>query len=144
MRQTLLCSVLLIVVSIFLVLMLVGSGYAQPSGISRPKITGIDHVAFYTTDSIADFRFWNVLGIGTAGPIESGQTVRFAIGRQWVGYSPAPDLASTDRMDHVAFATDDCEALRNYLRSKGVKVPDSVEQLKNGGRSFALSNLRVR
>src|SRR5438045_9048295 len=85
MRRTLLWSVLLIVVSIFLGLMLVGSGYAQPSGISRPKITGIDHVTFYTTDSNANFRFWNVLGIGTAGPIESGQTVRFVIGRrQWV------------------------------------------------------------
>jgi catechol 2,3-dioxygenase-like lactoylglutathione lyase family enzyme len=131
MRRTLLCFVLLIV----------GNGYGQPPGTSRPKITGIDHVAFYTTNADANHRLYsNVLGIGTAEPIESGETQRFVVGRQWVGYSPAPDATTTDRMDHVAFVTDDCETLRNYLQSKAVKVPESVEQLKNGSRSFALKD----
>jgi catechol 2,3-dioxygenase-like lactoylglutathione lyase family enzyme len=45
------------------------------------------------------------------------------VGRQWVGYSAAPDANATDRMDHVAFATDNIAALRKYLIANGVKAP---------------------
>ena len=141
MKRTLLCFVLLIVVLLIIVLLVLGTGYAQPRSVNRPKITGVDHVAFYTTSPDANYRLYStVLGIGTAEPIESGETQRFVIGRQWVGYSPAPDSTATDRMDHVAFATDNCEALRNYLQSKGVKIPESVEQLKNGNRRFTFKD----
>ena len=45
------------------------------------------------------------------------------VGKQWVGYSTAPDPNATDRMDHVAFTTDNIVALREYLIANGVKVP---------------------
>jgi catechol 2,3-dioxygenase-like lactoylglutathione lyase family enzyme len=45
------------------------------------------------------------------------------VGLQWVGYSPAPDPKASDRMDHVAFATDNIVALRKYLTAQGIKVP---------------------
>ena len=45
------------------------------------------------------------------------------VGKQWVGYSPAPDPKSTDRMDHVALITDNIVALRKYLTAQGIKVP---------------------
>jgi catechol 2,3-dioxygenase-like lactoylglutathione lyase family enzyme len=44
------------------------------------------------------------------------------IGTQWVGYSAAPDAKATDRLDHVAFATDNIVALRRYLVEKGIKA----------------------
>jgi catechol 2,3-dioxygenase-like lactoylglutathione lyase family enzyme len=112
----------------------------QQSSPARPKITGVDHVAFYTTNPEADRRLLeNVLGLASAPPLEPGQTMRFMIGTQWVGYSPAPDPKATDRMDHVAFRTDDCEALRKYLAAKGVKVPDSSTS-KNGTSSFRMKD----
>ena len=108
---------------------------------SRPQITGIDHVVFYTT--VADVNnhlYAGVLGLAIADPIEPGATQRFLVGTQWVGYSPAPDQNATDRMDHIAFTTEDCSALRSYLASQGVKIPDSLGRLKDGSRSLTVKD----
>lgn len=90
----------------------------------RPRILGIDHVSFYTTapDGVRSL-YSDILGLASADPVESGNTLQFLVGRQWVGYSPAPDPKASDRMDHVAFATDNIIALRKYLTAHGVKVP---------------------
>ncbi len=64
-----------------------------------------------------------VLGLSAADPVESGKPIRYMVGTQWVGYSPAPDPKATDRMDHVAFTTDNIIALRKYLTAQGIKVP---------------------
>jgi len=65
----------------------------------------------------------HILGLASAAPVEPGGTLRFVVGQQWVGYSPAPDPKATDRMDHVALATDNIAALRKYLTVQGIKVP---------------------
>ena len=89
----------------------------------RPHITGIDHVCFYTTspDGVKKL-YGDLLGLTLADPIEPGQTLRYMSGKQWVGYSPAPDPKATDRMDHVAFTTDNIAALRRYLSDKGIQT----------------------
>jgi catechol 2,3-dioxygenase-like lactoylglutathione lyase family enzyme len=102
-------------------------GFAQRSAPARPKIVGIDHVGFYTSNPERNDHLYKfVLGLPSGPPLEAGQTQRFMIGSQWVGYSPATDAKASNRMDHVAFRTDNCEAMRIYLAAKGVKVPDSV------------------
>jgi len=92
---------------------------------ARPRIVGIDHVAFYTTapDGVKKL-YGDVLGLASAEPVEPGGTLRYMVGMQWVGYSPAPDPKSTDRMDHVALATDNVAAMRKYLSAQGLKVPE--------------------
>ena len=90
----------------------------------RPRITGVDHVAFYTTNPDGVKKLYvDVLGLTSADPVEPGETARYLVGTQWVGFSPAPDPKATDRMDHVAFTTDNIAALRRYLTDKGIKVP---------------------
>ena len=90
----------------------------------RPRITGVDHVAFYTTNPEGVKKLYvDVLGLASADPVEPGETVRYMVGTQWVGFSPAPDPKATDRMDHVAFTTDNIAALRRYLIDNGIKVP---------------------
>ncbi len=90
----------------------------------RPRITGVDHVAFYTTKPEGVKKLYvDVLGLASADPVEPGETVRYMVGTQWVGFSPAPDPKATDRMDHVAFTTDNIAALRRYLIDNGIKVP---------------------
>jgi catechol 2,3-dioxygenase-like lactoylglutathione lyase family enzyme len=107
----------------------------------RPKITGIDHVDFYTTDPAANERLYTtVLGLESFPPVEAAQTRRYQVGSQWVGYSPAPDTSSSNRMNHIAFRTGDCEPLRIYLQSKGIKVPESMTVLKTGERSFRITD----
>jgi catechol 2,3-dioxygenase-like lactoylglutathione lyase family enzyme len=111
--------------------------FAQHAAPARPKITGIDHVDFYTTDAAGNGHLYEtVLGLASAPPIETGQTARFVVGKQWVGYSPAPDAKSSNRMDHVAFTTDDCERLRSYLKANGVQVPSTIHKSKDGHREF--------
>src|SRR5437660_8458256 len=82
----------------------------------RPRILGIDHVSFYSTapDGVKKL-YGDVLGLASAQTVETGGTLRYIVGTQWVGYSTAPDAKSTDRMDHVALATDNIVALRKYL-----------------------------
>jgi|ERR1700733_9535276 catechol 2,3-dioxygenase-like lactoylglutathione lyase family enzyme len=99
------------------------SAFSQSHPAERPRITGIDHVAFYTTspDGVKKL-YGDILGLASADPVESGEIVRYMAGIQWVGYSPAPDPKATDRMDHVAFTTDNIVALRRYLTAKGIKA----------------------
>src|SRR5579863_1285207 len=97
--------------------------HAQTS-LPRPHILGIDHVSFYTTspDGVKKL-YGDLLGLASAAPVEPGSTQRYLVGKQWVGYSPAPDPKSADRMDHVALLTDNIVALRKYLTAQGIKVP---------------------
>jgi catechol 2,3-dioxygenase-like lactoylglutathione lyase family enzyme len=90
----------------------------------RPRILGIDHVSFYTTAPEGVKKLYgNLLGLTSVPPAEPRGTLRYAVGKQWVGFSPAPDPKSTDRMDHVALLTDNIVALRKYLTGQGIQVP---------------------
>ena len=98
-------------------------GSAQ-TPVERPRILGIDHVSFYTTQPEGVKRLYgDVLGLASAAPVEPGGTLRYLVGAQWVGLSPAPDPKSTNRLDHVALLTDNIAALRKYLIAQGINVP---------------------
>jgi catechol 2,3-dioxygenase-like lactoylglutathione lyase family enzyme len=105
----------------------------------RPKITGIDHVAFYTTapEGVAHL-YHVVLGLSGAGPVEPGETLRYLVGNQWVGFSAVRDAHAPNRLDHVAFATDNVAALKHFLVKKGVPVTGSIQSWPDGSRSFRL------
>jgi catechol 2,3-dioxygenase-like lactoylglutathione lyase family enzyme len=60
-------------------------------------------------------------------------------GKQWVGYSPAPDPKATDRMDHVAFTTDNIAGLRRYLTQKGLK-PGQIQGRSDHSLSFVVDD----
>ena len=63
--------------------------------------------------------------------------MRYMVGRQWIGYSAAPEPKANDRMDHVAFTTDNIAALRRYLIAKGVSVP-AIEGRSDHSLSFTV------
>ncbi len=106
----------------------------------RPKIVGIDHVSFYTTapDGVKKL-YGEILGLAAAAPIEPNGTLRYIVGAQWVGYSPAPDPNATERMDHVAFTTDNIIALRKYLVEKGIK-PSQIEGRADHSMSLSVND----
>ena len=114
-------------------------GQSHPT--TRPRILGIDHVSFHTTAPEGVKKLYGeLLGLSSAGPVESGQTMRFLIGgRQWVGYSPAPDAKATNRMDHLAFTTDNIVALRRYLTGKGFR-PSQIEGRSDHSLSFTMND----
>lgn len=132
---------MLITSLIFLIGAVIPLAAASPTkSAERPKITGIDHACFYTTDPDGvKHLYGDILGLASAGPIEPGETVRYMSGKQWVGYSPAPDAKATDRMDHVAFTTDNIAALRRYLVEKGIK-PGKIEGRSDHSLSFSVDD----
>jgi catechol 2,3-dioxygenase-like lactoylglutathione lyase family enzyme len=128
--RTIICCALLVLATRF-----------TQSAANRPKITGIDHVDFYTTSPEANNEFYgHNLGLASVVPIEPRQTQRFVVGDQFVGYSPPPDPRSKGRIDHVAFNTDNSAALRAYLIGKGIEVTDGYEILSTNSRTFQIKD----
>ena len=120
--------------------LLTACAHSQTSTVAKPRILGIDHVSFYTTQPEGVKKLYNgTLGLASASPVESGELVRYMVGKQWVGFSAAPDPKATDRMDHVAFTTDNIAALRRYLIAKGLKVP-AIEGRADHSLSFSVAD----
>jgi catechol 2,3-dioxygenase-like lactoylglutathione lyase family enzyme len=109
---------------VLLAFVLLQMGALGQTSAPRPRILGVDHVSFYTTapDGVKKL-YGDVLGLTSVAPVEPAGTLRYVVGKQWVGFSPAPDPKSTDRMDHVALLTDNIVALRKYLTAQGITVP---------------------
>jgi catechol 2,3-dioxygenase-like lactoylglutathione lyase family enzyme len=106
----------------------------------RPRITGIDHVSFYTTapDGVRKL-YADILGLSAAAAVETGSSMRYMAGAQWVGYSSAPDAKTNDRMDHIAFATDSIVGLRRYLIAQGIK-PTQIEGRSDHSMAFSVND----
>jgi len=124
-----------------LALAIVTTGLASQSrAVERPRILGIDHVSFFTTAPDGVKSLYSVtLGLVSVPPVEAGGLQRYMIGAQWVGYSTAPDPKSNDRIDHVAFTTNNVAALRQYLVGKGVKAPE-IQELTDHSLTFTVSD----
>jgi catechol 2,3-dioxygenase-like lactoylglutathione lyase family enzyme len=118
------------------------NAYAQSASASapRPRILGIDHVSFYTTAPEGVQKLYGgVLGLAAVPAVEPGGTTRYMVGTQWVGYSAAPDPKATDRMDHVAFTTDNIVALRHFFTANGMKV-SGVQGWPDHSLSFSITD----
>jgi catechol 2,3-dioxygenase-like lactoylglutathione lyase family enzyme len=110
------------------------------SGPARPKITGISHLAVYTSDPVATQHYYTVdLGAAKEQDPENLKGVRYAFSAtQFVEVLPLPPNAGVNRMDHAAFNTVDAEGMRKYLAAKGWKVPGAVTTESDGSRIFAV------
>lgn len=108
----------------------------------RPKITGISHLAVYTSDAkAAEHYYVETVGAVKLPDPENGRGVKYVLSAtQWVEVLPLPANAGVNRLDHVAFTTDDAEAMRTYLAAHGWRTPGSVARLADGSKSFAVTD----
>lgn len=103
----------------------------------RPPITGISHVAFYSSNLAAAKEFYNgLLGLAIKPPGRES----YQVGIQQVELEPLPAGHGHDLIAHVAFATADAEGVRRYLSGHGVAVPAKVNTESNGTVWFALKD----
>jgi catechol 2,3-dioxygenase-like lactoylglutathione lyase family enzyme len=115
-----------------------GKARAAPLA-ERPAVTGISHLAVYTSDAAGADRFYGAqLGGRRAPDPEHPAGVRYHFSaRQFVQVLPLPKGSGIDRLAHVAFTTTDAAGLRAWLRARGVESVSKLERGGDGSRWFS-------
>jgi len=108
----------------------------------RPKITGISHIAVYTSDASATNHYYaDIIGAAKETDPESAQGTRYAINAtQFIEVLPLPANSGINRLDHVGFNTENAEGLSLYLAGKGWKTPAKVTRNSDGSKSFRVTD----
>ena len=117
----------------------------QAASPQRPHILGVAHISLYAHDYEKSRAFYrDFLGFeepySLTKPDGTPSMTFFKINdRQFIELSPerAP---GTDRLNHYAIQTDDAEAMRVYLQSRGVTVPDGVPKGRIGNLNFMIKD----
>jgi catechol 2,3-dioxygenase-like lactoylglutathione lyase family enzyme len=120
-----------------------GSAVVLAASPSRPPLTSVSHLAVYAADPAKSEAFYvHDLGAVKAPDPESPAGARYYFSpMQFVEVLPLPvGYGSINRLDHAAFNTADAEAMRQYLKAKGVKVPARVETGGDGSRWFDVTD----
>ena len=113
------------------------------AALPRPRITGISHAAFYVSDMAKARAFYEgFLGYASPFSIPRKDPTQHLVwikinDRQSVELFPGSEVSpDADRLYHIAVETDDAEAMRLYLQSKGVAVPPATGIGKIGNKNY--------
>jgi catechol 2,3-dioxygenase-like lactoylglutathione lyase family enzyme len=116
-----------------------------PPAVTRPPIVGVAHIALRTDNLAAARKFYTgVLGFQepfsySLPPDEGGKFLLtyFKVNdHQYIEMFPELTDPKMDRLSHISFETTDAQQMRDYLASKGVKVPEKLEPMGDGNRGF--------
>ena len=113
--------------------------------VARPPITGVAHIAIYAADFEKSRAFFHdFLGLeepySLAKPDGTPSMTFFKINeRQYVELFPEA-APKTDRLSHISLETDNAEAMRRYLASRGVAVPAQVAKGRIGNSNFNIKD----
>ena len=112
---------------------------------TRPRITGVAHIALFVHDMEKSRAFYkDFLGFGEPYSIDKPTGGLFMAfikvnDRQYIELSPEVEPGS-DRLNHISVETDNVEAMRIYLASKGIKVPEKVNVGRIKNQSFTIKD----
>jgi catechol 2,3-dioxygenase-like lactoylglutathione lyase family enzyme len=100
----------------------------------RPAITGVSHLAVYSTDRAASEHFYTViLGAKKGADPETAAGVRYYFSpQQFVEVLPAPAHHGKSMLAHVAYNTVDASGLRAYLLARGVTGAGALHRGEEG------------
>lgn len=121
---------------------------AQNAAPARPKITGISHAAYYVSDLQKSLAFWHdFFGFDEyySLPKKDSKDTRIAFikinDQQHVELFNEPSPHPPNMMNHVCFTVDNLEAMRAYLRSKGIDVkPGDGSKTRAGDYAFMIKD----
>jgi catechol 2,3-dioxygenase-like lactoylglutathione lyase family enzyme len=108
---------------------------------ARPRILGVAHIAIYAADYEKSRAFYrDFLGFeepySLAKPDGTPAMTFFKINeRQYIELFPETTPKS-DRLNHISIETDNAEAMRQYLASRGIAVPKQVAKGRIGNSNF--------
>ncbi|MGC2161565.1 MAG: VOC family protein [Silvibacterium sp.] len=105
---------------------------------SRPPITGVSHLAVYTSHPAESERFYvHDLGLKKGSDPENPAGVRYYVNpTQFIEVLPLPADAGNSRLDNIGYKTANAEALLKYLAAHHYTVPAHVEKGADGSRWF--------
>ena len=112
----------------------------------RPPIVGVAHIGLKTNDMAAARQFYgHVLGYQEPFTLDkpSGglMLTYFKVNdHQYIEVFPELKSETEDRLSHIAFETTNIQQLRDYLASRGVKVPDTLKPGLDGNLSMMLKD----
>jgi lactoylglutathione lyase len=116
------------------------------SQVERPPIVGVAHIGLKTKDLAASREFYgHYLGFEEPFTIDkpSGglMLTYFKVNdHQYIEVFPELKSDTEDRLSHIALETTNIQQLRDYLASKGVKVPDTLKPGLDGNVSMMLKD----
>ena len=105
---------------------------------SRPPITGVSHIAVYTSNAAAAERYYvHDIGLKKGPDPENANGVRYYVNpTQFVEVLPLPANSGNARLDHIGYLTTDAAALRVYLADHRYPVPEHVHKGSDGSVWF--------
>ena len=112
-------------------------------GLKRPKILGIAHMAIYVSDLAKARAFWtDFLGYQECFNLKKKDSdeVRIAFIKindyQYIELFAEKPRTPDLMLNHISFYTEDAGKMRDYLASKGVKVPEKVGKGQTGNKNY--------
>jgi catechol 2,3-dioxygenase-like lactoylglutathione lyase family enzyme len=130
--------------SLLAAILLASSSFAADSP-SRPRIVGLSHLAFYAHELDKTRAFYkDFLGYDEPYSLTNQDG---SLHLTWIKINDHQTIelfpekeAGTDRLYHIAVETDDAEGMRQYLASKGVKVPDKLPLGRIGNGNYFITD----
>src|SRR5579884_2458979 len=119
---------------------------AADNPVHRPPIVGVAHIGLKTNDLAASRTFYgHVLGFAEPFSLDkpngSLMLTYFKVNdHQYIEVFPELKSETEDRLSHIAFETADIRQLRDYLASRGVKVPANVPTGRDGNLSMMIKD----
>jgi catechol 2,3-dioxygenase-like lactoylglutathione lyase family enzyme len=119
--------------------------WPQTGAPPRPRIKGVAHIALAVHDiekSRTYYKDW--LGYGEPYKLDNPDgslslTFIKVNERQYIELFPEK-TANTDRLLHISIEVENAEAMRAYLKAKGVKVPDKVGKGRIKNSNFMVTD----
>jgi catechol 2,3-dioxygenase-like lactoylglutathione lyase family enzyme len=131
-------------VTVVFILLTVYAGL-QAQTVSRPRIVGLSHAAFFVHDVEKARTFYKDF-LGYQEPFslnkpDGGLDLTYIKinDRQCIELFVERGQPK-DRLYQVAFEVDDAEAMRAYLASRGIKTPDKVNKGRIGNLNFSVKD----
>jgi catechol 2,3-dioxygenase-like lactoylglutathione lyase family enzyme len=118
---------------------------AADAPVERPPIIGIAHIGLYVNDLDKANEFYgHVLGYDhfSLDKPSGGLMLNYykVNDHQYIEIYPGLKNDEQDRLSHIAFETSDARKLRDYLASKGVKVPAALKPGLDKNLSFMVDD----
>ncbi len=111
----------------------------------RPPITGVSHIALFVHDVDKSRAFYkDFLGFDEPFSVTNKNGTLHLTwikinDRQTIEIFPEKE-AGSDRLNHIALETEDALAMRAYLASRGIKVPEKVDKGRIGNLNFNVTD----